>query len=76
MKTFFWIYSAVQFLLFLYWLRAMLTTKPTFNKHQIRFIANWKEGGNYLLLGVIIVSILISIGLAKLYLWMNFLENN
>jgi len=74
MKTFLITYSIIQSITFLYWLYEMLTTTPMFRHERNRFLSNWLEGGNIALYILIFGSIVISIAVTKLYLWINFLE--
>lgn len=58
----------------MYWFYIMLTNKPVFKHDKNRFLSNWAEGGQIIFFASIVLSLAVSVGLTKLYLFFNFLE--
>jgi hypothetical protein len=57
------------------WL-VLMFGKPAWQKAgKSRFAQNWDQGGYILLVGFVIAAIAVAIGVTKLVLWFNFLEN-
>lgn len=74
MKTFGFTFLFIYGLFLIWWLFLILFTKPTFNNGGNRIAKNWNEGGNIVLLVGTILSLVLSIGIAKIILVFNFLE--
>ncbi len=74
MQTFFSIFAIVFFIMFLYWTYLMFTSEPVF-KHDTKskFIANWNEAGNILVMMFLVVSAAVSYCLKIILTYFNLL---
>lgn len=74
MKTFFTIYAFLQVTSILWWIYTLLITKPKFNSGSNRFMRNYNQGGQFVLLATIIWSVILSFTATLIVLVLNFFE--